>query len=194
MSKPLVSRLPFDLVDHDAGAGPAYVIGLDPATSFGWGVLRPDGTRAASGQWDLSLRKGEGAAMPLVRLRGLLSDLHRAFPDAVYGYELVERHVRYINGRQETNTYAAQQYGRLVGTALGYIQTITDRYIGIPVGTVKKAATGKGNASKEAMLAAAVARWSSDCLDSSRPPVQGEDEADALWVAMAALDMIPAAW
>jgi len=49
-------------------------------------------------------------------------------------------------------------------------------YMGIPVGTVKKLATGKGNANKAAMVAAAARRWAlADAVD--------DNEADALWVA-----------
>jgi hypothetical protein len=52
-------------------------------------------------------------------------------------------------------------------------------YTGIPVGTVKKTATGRGNASKEDMMAAARARW------PGWEPVD-DNESDARFVAVAA--------
>jgi Holliday junction resolvasome RuvABC endonuclease subunit len=51
--------------------------------------------------------------------------------------------------------------------------------MGVPVGTVKKTATGRGNASKEDMMAAARARW------PGWEPVD-DNEADARWVVVAA--------
>ena len=52
-------------------------------------------------------------------------------------------------------------------------------YMGIPVGTVKKTATGKGNASKEDMMRAARERW------PGWEPVDDND-VDARWIAVAA--------
>ena len=48
----------------------------------------------------------------------------------------------------------------------------------IPVGTVKKVATGKGNAGKEMMRDAAEKRWQIEFTG-------GDDEADALFIALA---------
>lgn len=169
---------------------PLLVIGIDPGTVCGWGVLSMDGDRVDSGAWDLSMRRGEGSGMPFVRLRSHLLALLSAHPKAIWAYELVERHVAYIKGRgPQHNTYAAQQYGKIVGTMLGTIEEAgITLYVGVPVGTVKKRATGKGNAGKEAMVAAATSRW---FAETSRPT---EDEADALWVASAALADLPFDW
>jgi Holliday junction resolvasome RuvABC endonuclease subunit len=48
-------------------------------------------------------------------------------------------------------------------------------YEGIPVATIKKHATGKGNAKKDAMMEAARARWPSVALED-------DNHADALWI------------
>lgn len=54
-------------------------------------------------------------------------------------------------------------------------------YKGIPIGTIKKFATGKGNANKEAMMDAARARgWK----------FEDDNEADALWLLEVATDMM----
>ncbi len=191
---PLYERPPFNL---DADPPPRFVIGIDTGTACGWGVLRTDGRRVLSGEWDLSIRKGEGSGMPFVRLRGYLASLHEAFPDAVWAYELVERHVRMINGKPQVNTYAAQTYGKLVGTLLGYLEGEgVSRYVGVPVATVKRTATGKGNAKKEAMIAAAKRRWESgsDAFRSDVKSIEDDNEADALWVAETARKLLPEAW
>ena len=53
-------------------------------------------------------------------------------------------------------------------------------YGGQPVATVKRTATGKGNADKQAMVEAAALRW---WISTPGYPCCSEDEADALWVA-----------
>lgn len=86
-------------------------------------------------------------------------------PVTVLAYEEVRRHA---------GTSAAHVYGGLVSAFTALCEEREVPYQGQPVGTVKKLATGKGNASKAAMIAAAEERWSVACE---------EDEADALWVA-----------
>ena len=183
------------VVDLDDLALPRYVIGLDPATACGWAVLRAaTGERVASGTWDCSLRKGEGPDMRYVRLRALLEELLVAYSDppnagpSVIAYELVERHVRVVPGKPPVpNTYAAQTYGGILATILCLLGEMgLHRYVGIPVGTVKKAATGKGRASKEVMQKMARGRFNLGVVE--------EDEADALFVAVAALELLPASW
>ena len=82
-------------------------------------------------------------------------------PSAVY-FEEVRRHA---------GTDAAHVYGGLLGTLTAWCERRSIPYAGIPVGTIKRHATGKGNASKEAMIAAAKARGFSPADDN---------EADAL--------------
>ena len=80
------------------------------------------------------------------RMRRLLLDVQ---PDAVV-YEQVMRHM---------GTHAAHRYGGYVALLQLACQTCFSRgaveVIGVPVGTIKKYATGKGNAPKNAMIDAA---------------------------------------
>lgn len=140
------------------------VIGIDPGTSCGWAVLQ-DGKRLASGTWDLKPRRHEGGGMRYVRLRLYLLELLDAHPRAVLGYEEVRRHM---------GVDAAHVYGGIIATIAAVCEGRAVPYQGVPVGQIKVTATGKGNASKEAMVAAAVARWG---------PVDDDNEADALWIA-----------
>jgi Holliday junction resolvasome RuvABC endonuclease subunit len=57
-------------------------------------------------------------------------------------------------------------------------------YSGIPVGTIKKRATGKGNASKEEMVAAAKLKWPGEIIVD-------DNQADALWILEAGRLILP---
>lgn len=142
------------------------VIGIDPGTKCGWSVLDAEGQRIASGVWDLSSKRHEGGGMRFVRARVSMGELLDAFPDAVVGYEEVRRH---------KGVAAAHVYGGLVSHLQELCESRQLPYTAVWLGTVKKAATGKGNAGKAAMIAAARARWSMEPAD--------DNEADALWVA-----------
>lgn len=146
------------------------VIGIDPGTSCGWAVLDTRAGRVASGAWDLKPKRHEGGGMRYLRVRNYLRQLLAESPDALV-YEEVRRHA---------GTTAAHVYGGIVAT----IQTLLEEhgipYMAIPVGTIKKHATGNGSASKAAMISAANERW--------HTRVSTDDEADALWCAQTWID------
>lgn len=54
--------------------------------------------------------------------------------------------------RRHAGTDAAHVYGGLLGTLTAWCEENKIPYEGVPVGTIKKYATGKGNASKEMMI------------------------------------------
>jgi Holliday junction resolvasome RuvABC endonuclease subunit len=82
--------------------------------------------------------------------------------------------------RRHLGTDAAHVYGAIVGAIQEECEVRVVPYQGIPVGTIKKQATGKGSANKEAMVAAAKARW---------PEFDGDDnEADARWILVTAAE------
>ena len=141
------------------------ILGLDLGTACGWAVLNANGDRRASGTWNLAPRRFEGAGMRWVRLGTLLGELLDANPGAVLAVEEVRHHA---------GTDAAHLYGG----ALAVVQRVCEErqvpYAGIPVATVKRVATGKGNADKAAMVAAALHRWGA---------VADDNDADALWIA-----------
>ena len=100
--------------------------------------------------------------MRFVRLRLYLDEMG---PKIVV-YEEVAAH---------KGTAAAQIYGGLISTIQTYCEQHEVPYLGIPVGTIKKHATGRGNASKDEMHAAAVAKL-------GMAVTLTEDVADALWI------------
>lgn len=156
------------------------ILGIDPGTKCGYAIfsdglfgvgygLMPGGPILASGVWDLGSRRHEGGGMRYLRLRSLLSQALSAGVDAV-AYEEVRHH---------TGTDAAQVYGGIVATISAECEALKIPYIGIPVGAIKKFATGKGNAKKDAMLEAAKKLWPGyTCVD--------DNEADARFIAMVA--------
>jgi Holliday junction resolvasome RuvABC endonuclease subunit len=73
--------------------------------------------------------------------------------------------------RRHAGVDAAHAYGGFMGQLTAWCEHHQIPYQGVPVGTIKKHATGKGNASKEDMIAAA-RRQGFDPAD--------DNEADAL--------------
>ena len=151
-------------------------IGLDPGTHFGWAILRDDGSYIASGVWNLSPGRHEGGGMRFLRLRKYLLELESTWPHELLHGIRPRVHVAYEEVRRHMGTDAAHIYGGCVAVITAYCEEASIPYRGIPVGTIKKAATGKGNASKAEMVLAARQRW-------AREGAILEDEADALWIA-----------
>lgn len=144
-------------------------VGIDPATKCGFAALREDGRHITSGMWQLKGRgdtPGRRFAKLQDKLSCLLDELGTAPEDIVLGYEVVARH---------KGTKAAHIYGGLLASLFMWCDSVGIEYQGVAVGTIKKTATGKGNATKFEMLSAANEHWSLDCFD--------DNEADALWIA-----------
>ena len=73
--------------------------------------------------------------------------------------------------RRHVSTDAAHAYGGFLATLTAWCEHHQIPYQGVPVGTIKKHATGKGNAGKEDVIASVTAR--------GHAPVD-DNEADAL--------------
>lgn len=146
------------------------ILAIDPGSKCGYAVMLDDWP-LASGVWDLSARRHEGGGMRFLRLRAYLDsitfngELGTSSVDAVF-YEEVRRHL---------GTDAAHIYGGIVAVISAWCEERRIPYQGIPVGTVKKTATGKGNANKEAMLASATKQWPTQFIAD-------DNQADALWI------------
>lgn len=143
---------------------PAH-LALDLGTTTGWAI--DDGRSITSGTINLKPRRFEGGGMRFLRFRHWLDEVRTTGPGpigAVY-FEEVRRHL---------GTDAAHIYGGLLGVVTAWCEEHEIPYQGVPVGEIKKHATGKGNADKGAMIAAAKAR-------GHQP---GDDnEADAIAIA-----------
>ncbi len=138
------------------------ILAIDPGTHCGWAWTEDGAPHAeTSGVWDLSSQRHEGGGMRFLRLAHWL---HETKADLIV-YEEVARH---------RGTAAAHVYGGIVGQIGVYCEQRGVPYTAIPVGTIKKHATGKGNADKSAMLHAAKVRWGDR--------VESHDQADALHI------------
>lgn len=142
-----------------------HYIGIDPATKCGWAVMNEKGELIASGTWNLAPRRHESSAMRWVKFRKSFDELVQTYSPAAVAYEEVARHA---------GTNAAHVYGGLVAIMQAYMEEAKINFAGIPVGTVKKHATGKGNAKKEAMMAAFAEKFGRDAKD--------DNEADAAFI------------
>lgn len=136
------------------------ILALDLGTKCGFAI-----DAHGSGVWNLSPGRFEGAGMRFVRFRRLLSEVLDGI-DLVY-FEEVRRHI---------GTDAAHIYGGLMAIVTEECELRKIPYAGIPVGTIKKHATGKGNADKTAMVEAARARF------EHHTKIQDDNHADALWL------------
>ncbi len=134
-------------------------LALDLGTNTGWAICR-DGV-TVSGTASFKVGRYEGGGMRYLRFQRWLDEVTRDGVDSIW-FEEVRRHA---------GTDAAHVYGGLLATLTAWCEAHSVPYSGIPVGTIKKHATSKGNANKDAMIAAAVARGFAPCDDN---------EADAL--------------
>lgn len=164
------------------------VAGFDLGTDAGWAVLDEDGRRVASGAESVAAGRHEGPGMRPVRFRALVRRVLAEHAPALAAYELVRRHL---------GTEAAHVYGELRGVLREELDRAGIPYVAPEVSAMKTAATGRGNAKKADMVAAARERWGTPPPRSKRSgepdPEAGDDEADALWVADVARAELPGA-
>lgn len=147
------------------------ILALDLGTKTGWATKSDRGDL----EWFCGTQKCtydprlEGGGIRYLRFRNFLETFGR--PSILF-YEEVRAHA---------GTSAAHVYGGFLAHLTAWCEAREVPYQGIPVGTVKKHATGKGNANKAAMLEAARKEW---------PQLQIEDDnaADALWVLRCGID------
>ncbi|MCB5945932.1 crossover junction endodeoxyribonuclease RuvC [Acidocella sp. KAb 2-4] len=132
-------------------------------------MRRADGM-TLSGTASFKPGRYEGAGMRFLRFAQWLDSLDP--PSAVY-FEEVRRH---------RGVDAAHCYGGLLATLTAWCEGRAIPYSGVPVGTIKAHATGKGNAGKEAVIAAMRAKGFTPADDN---------EADALAIMLYALDHLP---
>jgi crossover junction endodeoxyribonuclease RuvC len=118
-----------------------------------------------SGVWNFRPQRFEGGGMRFLRFRQKLNEAHGAAKFTEVYFEEVRRHL---------GTDAAHVYGGLLGQLTAWCEENNIPYAGIPVQTIKKSWTGKGNAKKALMIAEANARGFA---------TEDENEADALAIA-----------
>jgi Holliday junction resolvasome RuvABC endonuclease subunit len=145
------------------------LLALDLGTVTGWAIRSPDGL-VTIGSQSFKPRRFDGGGMRYLRFTRWLDELAaEAGFDAVW-FEEVRRHA---------GTDAAHVYGGLMATLTAWCELRSVPYEGVPVATIKRHATGKGNSKKSAMIDAARKRGFDPIDDNS---------ADALAILMWAIE------
>ena len=118
---------------------------LDLGTTTGWATCDLSGN-ITSGTASFKTGRFEGGGMPFLRFKHWLTDLKQALGaiDVIYFEEV----------RAHKGVDAAHKYGGFLAHLSAWGEHHGIPYQGIPVGTIKKHITGKGNASKEEVVAA----------------------------------------
>lgn len=125
--------------------GTPAVLALDLGTTTGWAVRSRD-DRITSGTITFKSSRFEGGGMRYLRFHGWLREiLDLAGPIDRIVFEEVRRHM---------GTDAAHVFGGLLATLTSWAELNSIPYEGVPVGTIKRFATGRGNADKAAVIAA----------------------------------------
>ena len=121
------------------------ILALDLGTTTGWALRSSDGA-ITSGSESFRPQRFEGGGMRFLRFKRWLAELKdMAGGIDTMHFEEVRRHV---------STDAAHAYGGFLATLTAWCEHHQIPYQGVPVGTIKKHATGKGNASKDLVIAA----------------------------------------
>ena len=121
------------------------VLALDLGQHTGWALAYPRGPITSSSEL-FKAGRFEGGGMPLLRFAAWLGELHvKAGPLTAVVFEEVRAH---------RGTAAAHTYGAFLGQVTAWCERHHVPYQGVPVGTIKKHATGRGSASKAEVIAA----------------------------------------
>ncbi len=148
----------------------SVLLAIDLGTTTGWAMRLADGS-IVSGTMAFRPGRYEGGGMRYLRFRSWLDEMHRQAPtlSAVY-FEEVRRHA---------GTDAAHIYGGFLAHLAAWCEQKGLPYQGVPVGVIKRHVAGKGNADKQAMIAA---------VTSKGYRVTDDNEADAIAILLWAID------
>lgn len=138
------------------------ILALDLGTTTGWAIKLQHGP-ISSGTLSLKPSRFQGGGMRFLRFHHWLDELAR--------YETRISAIYFEEVRRHRGVDAAHVYGGLMATLTAWAEREGIPYSGVPVGTIKAHATGKGNANKESVIEAMQARGHQPADDN---------EADAL--------------
>ncbi len=163
------------------------LLALDLASKCGYafvdivGRTKPAVNPAFAGWWDLRPKPGESRGMRFIRFENYIIEVG---PDMIVS-EAVKGPFR--------SSPAALLQGGLASTLAVYCEKNDIPYADVPVGTIKRRATGKGNAKKEDMIEAANREFAAG-LDVKNVGKGDDDVADALWICQIAIEDFAKIW
>lgn len=148
------------------------IFSLDLGTHTGWAVRDKTGS-ITSGTMHFNTGRFEGGGMRYLRFKRWLTEIRQSLYgiDEVYFEEVRAHRSPGSNGKFTFNVDAAHAYGGFMAHLTAWCEHHGIPYQGIPVGTIKKHITGKGNAGKPAVIKAVKAKGFNPSDDN---------EADAL--------------
>ncbi|MBF0341347.1 MAG: hypothetical protein HQL95_10360 [Magnetococcales bacterium] len=125
--------------------GNGSILALDLGSKMGWALRQADGT-VTCGTVEFRPGRFEGGGMAFVRFKKWLNEVIRfAGPIGSVFFEEVRAHA---------GVTASHVYGGFLSHLSAWAEEAEIPYQGVPVGTIKRHATGKGNASKEEVIEA----------------------------------------
>lgn len=151
-------------------ASPQTILTLDLGTQTGWAIQSLGRQTITSGSQSFKTDRWQGGGMRFLHFTRFLSELYDCENFSVVYYEEVRRHL---------GVDAAHAYGGFLAHLTAWCESRGVPYAGVPVGTIKKFITGKGNASKSKVIAA---------VEKLGHTPADDNEADALALMHWALD------
>jgi Holliday junction resolvasome RuvABC endonuclease subunit len=146
------------------------ILALDLGSKTGWATHAHG--HITSGVLKFEADRFEGGGMRFLKFKQQLQKMQQA----QNGLELVV----FEEVRRHAGTTAAHVYGGFLACLTQWCEIEKIPYRGVPVGTIKRHATGKGNAGKEVVIAA--------MRKKGHPDLKDDNEADALAILYYALD------
>jgi hypothetical protein len=160
---PIAAPLPVAL-------GRPAILALDLGTTTGWALRSQDGG-ITSGTITFRPSRFEGGGMRYLRFRSWLGEVSTLTGGLT--------RIAFEEVRSHAGTDAAHLYGGFLAHLSAWCEERGVAYEGVPVGTIKRFATGRGNADKAAVIAAMRARGFAPADDN---------EADAIALLLWATD------
>lgn len=149
---------------------PRSILALDLGTTTGYAIRGGDAA-IVSGTVSFRPSRYDGGGMRYLRFRAWLDALAAdAGEIGAVHFEEVRRHL---------STDSAHVHGGLLATLTAWCEQRAIAYQGVPVGTIKRHVTGKGNADKATVVAAIRARGFAPADDN---------EADAIAILLWAIE------
>ncbi len=143
------------------------ILAIDLGTKMGWALFQKKGktSNITSGTVNFVNDRYQGGGMRYLKFQKWLNDLlnQTSKIDVVY-FEEVRNHGKF-------GMVYAQVYGGFLGMLTSWCEDLSIPYEGVPVATIKKFISGKGNASKDEVIA---------CVGALGHNPADDNEADAI--------------
>ena len=173
---------------HEPSDKIALGIDLGTCCGYAYSIIRPDGSWEFNpwfmGLWDLSSGRYDTGNIGFLRLRYFLAKMR---PHIVF-YEDVkntpsEAVTRYNASRLLARAATSSELlGAFKQTLVLWCEDHGAHCTGIPIGTIKRCATGKGNANKEQMIQACNREFNTNFEHDTYAMTGADNVADAAWV------------